>query len=63
MKLTKLVEDYYSSYDFKNLRDESKTQYKYLLNVVLNTEVEGKPLCQHDYTKLPTRIAKVAYNL
>ena len=62
MKLTKLVDDYYSSYDYRNLRDETKAHYKYLLNVMLNTTVEGSPLCQHDYTNLPTRVAKVAYN-
>ena len=61
-QLTKLVEDYYSSYDYRNLRDESKAQYKYFLNVMMNTEVEGKPLCRYDYKQLPTRVAKVAYN-
>ena len=62
MKLAKLVDDYYSSYDYRNLRDETKAHYKYLLYVMLNTTVEGSPLCQHDYTNLPTRVAKVAYN-
>jgi integrase len=61
-QLSKLVEDYYSSYDFKNIRDETKSHYKYLLNVMLNTKVEGKPLCQYNYKTLPTRVAKVAYN-
>ena len=45
MKLHKLVQDYYSSFDFKQLRDETKKQYQYFLGVMLNTEVEGKPLC------------------
>ena len=62
MQLNKLVDDYYSSYDYRNLRDESKAQYKYFLNVMMNTEVEGKPLCRYDYKQLPTRVAKVAYN-
>jgi len=62
MKLTKLVDDYYSSYDYRNLRDETKAHYKYLLNVMLNTKVESKPLREHDYKTLPTRVAKVAYN-
>jgi integrase len=61
-QLSELVKDYYSSYDFKNLRSETKARYKYLLGVMLETQVEGKPLCQHDYTSLPTRVAKVAYN-
>lgn len=62
MQLNKLVEDYYSSYDYKNLRDGTKVHYKYLLGVMLNTEVEGKPLCRYDYTTLSTRVAKTAYN-
>ena len=61
-RLTSLVDNYYSSYDYRNLRDETKAHYKYLLNVMLNTEVEGKPLCQYKYTDMPTRVAKMAYN-
>ena len=62
MKLAKLVDNYYSSYDYNNLRDETKAHYKYLLSVMLDTEVEGKPLCNHNYTNLSTRAAKNAYN-
>ena len=62
MQLNKLVDNYYSSYDYRNLRDETKDKYKYFLNVVQNTEVEGKPLCHYDYTTLSTRVAKMAYN-
>lgn len=60
--LTNLIEDYYSSYDYRNLRDETKTQYKYFLSVMLNTEVDGVKLSTLNYKKLPTRIAKIAYN-
>lgn len=62
MKLEKVISDYYSSYDYRNLRPETKKQYEYFLNVMLNTQVEGKPLCQYDCEKLTTRIAKVAYD-
>ena len=62
MKLTSLVNDYYSSYDYRNLRDETKKQYEYFLGVMLNTEVDGEKLSTLNYTKLPTRVAKVAYN-
>jgi len=61
-QLTDLVEDYYSSYDFKNLRDETKKQYKYFLGVMLDTEINGNKLSSLDFTKLPTRTAKQAYN-
>ena len=62
MKLQKLVHDYTSSFDFKQLRDETKAQYKYFLNVLLSTEAEGKPLCRFECDKITTRIAKTAYN-
>ena len=62
MKLTSLVNDYYSSYDYRNLRDETKKQYEYFLGVMLNTEVDGEKLSTLNYKKLPTRVAKVAYN-
>ena len=39
MKLNKLLQEYYLSYDFNNLRDETKVQYKYFLDVAINTEV------------------------
>ena len=62
MKLQQLVHDYTSSFDFKQLRDETKAQYKYFINVLLNTEAEGKPLCHFYCDKITTRIAKSAYN-
>ena len=62
MQLNKLVDNYYSSYDYRNLRDETKSQYKYFINVMLNTKVEGSGLCQQNCDKLTTRVAKHAYN-
>lgn len=62
MKLTKLLQDYLSSYDYKQLRDETKAQYKYFANILLNTEVDGKALYLLDCDKITTRMAKTAYN-
>ena len=62
MKLTKLLQDYLSSYDYKQLRDETKVQYKYFANILMNTEVEGKALYLLDCDKITTRMAKTAYN-
>ena len=62
MKLQDLVHDYFSSFDYKQLRDETKAQYKYFLNVMLSTEVEGKELFSLKCDKITTRMAKVAYN-
>ncbi len=61
-QLTELVADYYKSYDYRNLRDETKKQYEYFINVMLNTEVDGHALSTLDYTTMKTRVAKVAYN-
>jgi len=61
MKLTSLVQDYYSSYDYQNLRDETKKQYKYFITIMLNTQAGGMTLCQCDVSNLPTRVAKLAY--
>ena len=62
MKLNELIDDYYSSYDFKVLRDDTKKQYEYLIRVMLDTVVEGKPLCRYALDKITTRMAKDAYN-
>ena len=62
MSLHELVDDYYSSYDYRNLRDETKVQYKYFIGVMLNTEVDGEKLSTLDYKSVPTRVAKSAYN-
>ena len=61
--LTNLTDDYYKSYDYNNLRQQTKKQYKYFINVMLNTEVDGVKLSTLDYKKFPTITAKKAYNL
>ena len=61
-QITNLVDDYYKSYDYRNLRDDTKRQYKYHISVMLNTEVDGVKLSTLDYKKFPTRMAKEAYN-
>ena len=62
MLIQELVQDYEKSYDFRNLRDETKKQYQYFLGVMLNTKVEGNALCQCPLDDVTTRMAKVAYN-
>ena len=62
MKLKKVITDYYSSYDYRNLRPETQKQYQYFIGVMENTQVEGQSLCQYNMDKITTRIAKVAYN-
>ena len=57
-----LVDDYYKSFDYNNLRDESKKQYQYFLSVMLQTRVEGKSLRQQPLSDMTTRMAKTAYN-
>jgi len=40
-RLSSLIDEYYLSFDFKSLRDETKVQYQYFLGVVLDTKVGG----------------------
>ena len=63
MQLKNLVDDYYLSYDFKHLREETKKQYQYFLNVMLGTKIDDKPLYKSDATKLSTKHAKISYNM
>jgi len=62
MKLNKLLQEYYLSYDFNNLRDETKVQYKYFLDVAINTEVgTAKTLGSINFSDITTKIAKLCY--
>lgn len=63
MHLSELIEDYEKSYDFRNLRDETKKQYQYFLSVMLDTVVEDQKLSEYKVDEIKTRTAKVAYNL
>jgi len=62
MKVNKLVEDYYSSYDYRQLRDETKKQYQYFLSVMLDTVVDEKPLSSYNLDAVTSRFAKESYN-
>ena len=35
-KVNQLADKYYKSHDYKNLRDETKSQYKYFMGVLLD---------------------------
>ena len=63
MKLTELVDDYYLSFEYNNLREETKAKYKYFLNIMLDTSVSNdKRLGSYKLSSLTTRLAKLAYN-
>ena len=62
MKLSKLVQDYFSSYDFNNLRDVSAKQYNYYARQFLDTTVSGINFFDIKVSNLTTRLAKLAYN-
>lgn len=61
MLLKELINDYKQSFDFRNLRNETKKQYEYFLGVVLNTKVEGVALYRYTLEDVTTRVAKLAY--
>ena len=62
MKLTKLVTDYFSSYDFNDLRDESAKQYKYYARQFIDTKISNVKFSDIKVSDLTTRLAKLAYN-
>jgi len=63
MKVKTLIQDYYLSFEYNNLREETKAQYKYFLDVFSNTSVEkNKKLGSVMLSRLTTKMAKLAYN-
>jgi len=63
MLVTELVDDYYLSFEYNNLREETKTKYKYFIKIMLETSVsDGKRLGSYKLSSLTTKIAKLAYN-
>ena len=62
MKLNKLIEEYYSSHDFKNLREDTKNQYTYFLGVLASTSIDGATFNRRDFETITTKQAKLAYD-
>ena len=61
-KLSSLIDEYYLSFDFKSLREETKVQYQYFLSVVLDTKVgDAQSLGSINFSDITTKMAKVAY--
>jgi integrase len=63
MKLNTLMKSYYSSYDYNQLRDETKSQYKYHIGIMLDTCIEDKPIGNLDCANVTSRMAKEAYDI
>tara|TARA_X000001388_G_scaffold75272_1_gene69696 strand:+ start:936 stop:1817 length:882 start_codon:yes stop_codon:yes gene_type:complete len=63
MKLKQIAKEYYSSHDYKNLRNETKAHYIYCLTTSLATSVEGVTLGDVNVMKMTTKQAKLAYDL
>ena len=61
--VNELAQKYYSSIDFKNLRDDTKTQYQYFLGIMLDTEIDDKPVSQIRYYDVSSKRAKFMYDL
>lgn len=61
-QLKSVVDDYYSSFEYNNLRDDTKKQYQYHINILLDTVVEGKTIGDRHCDKVSSRMAKLAYN-
>jgi len=62
MTFKKLKDEYYSSHDFKHLRNETKSQYSYLLNFASSTDVGNKTFNDMKLSDITTKQAKLAYD-
>ena len=62
MTLKELKDEYYSSHDFKHLRNETKSQYNYLLNFASSTDVGNKTFNDMKLSDITTKQAKLAYD-
>ena len=62
MTFKELKDEYYSSHDFKHLRDETKSQYNYLLNFASSTDVGNKTFNDMKLSDITTKQAKLAYD-
>ena len=62
--LKTLVKEYYLCFEFKSLREETKQQYEYFLNVLLDTKLPDldKQLGNIAINNITTLVAKHAYN-
>ena len=59
MKLKQVAKEYYSSHDYKNLRDETKAHCQYCLTNALATSVEGIVIGEVDCTDLSTKLSLI----
>ena len=63
MKVQDLLKEYYLSFEYNNLREETKAQYKYFLGIVSSTSVvDNKELGSYKLSSLTTKLAKLSYN-
>lgn len=63
MQVQDLLKEYYLSFEYNNLREETKAQYKYFLGIVSSTSVvDGKKLGSYKLSSLTTKLAKLSYN-
>lgn len=57
-----MVDDYHLSYEYKELRDETKSNYDYMISQVMETKVNGQLLRTVNVNKLTSKMCKVAYD-
>ena len=60
-RLLNVVDEYYLSFDFNNLREETKVQYKYFIGVFLDTEIDTVKLGSINFSDVTTKLAKLSY--
>ena len=60
--VNELTQKYYSSIDYRNLREETKKHYQYLLCTLMDTEIDNKQIGMINYRDVSSKRAKLAYD-
>ena len=60
--VNELTQKYYSSIDYRNLREETKKQYQYHIGIMLDTVIDSKAIRDRQCDKVSSRLVKLAYN-
>ena len=61
MKLKDLIMEYFGSYEFKNLREDTKKQYVYFLSVLTDSRLDDSKIGNYQLKNISTKMCKVVY--
>ena len=53
--------EYYGSYEFKHIKEETKKQYVYFSRIVMDSDLQSSKLGNYQLQKITTKMCKVVY--